>query len=90
MLLKFSLEAALKFSLKFYLSSPAQRVNLNRARAERLPHFGIMAQILSKGCNMKKFMILLAAAALSLAHADVTDILKQGADVKNVDTSLCH
>ena len=29
---------------------------------------------------MKKFMILLAAAALSLAHADVTDILKQGAD----------
>jgi len=49
-----------------------------------------MAQILSKGCNMKKFMILLAAAALSLAHADVTDILKQGADVKNVDTSLCH
>ena len=39
-----------------------------------------MAQILSKGCNMKKFIILLAAAALSLAHADVADILKQGAD----------
>ncbi len=30
---------------------------------------------------MKKFMVLLAAASLSLAHADVTDILKQGADV---------
>ena len=29
---------------------------------------------------MKKFMVLLAAASLSLAHADVTDILKQGAD----------
>ena len=30
---------------------------------------------------MKKFIVLLAAASLSLAHADVTDILKQGADV---------
>ena len=36
---------------------------------------------------MKKFMVLLAAASLSLAHADVTDILKQGADALGVTRS---
>ena len=29
---------------------------------------------------MKKFPILLTVAALSFAHADVTDLLKQGAE----------